>query len=162
MAVRPAKTQISLGICPVWSKSSLSTRRKLGSLATHWVHSKDSDQTGQMLRLIRVFAGCTHTFLVLSCHGSLYFLTECKWVAKNVYKRYATLPLSCSHFRKLYISSPNTNCIEDFNDSFDVVKYVYAIWATSWENLSLGFPTRVDSNRPAQLQRPDRVLKFWI
>ena len=30
-----AKTQISLGICPVWSESSLSTWRKLGSLATH-------------------------------------------------------------------------------------------------------------------------------
>ena len=30
----PAKTQISLGIHPVWSKSSLSAWRKLGSLAT--------------------------------------------------------------------------------------------------------------------------------
>ena len=39
--VRPAKTQISLGICPVWSESSLSTWRKHGSLATHclrWAH----------------------------------------------------------------------------------------------------------------------------
>ena len=44
--VRPAKTQISLGIRPVWSESSLSARRTLGSLATHWAHSKDSDQTG--------------------------------------------------------------------------------------------------------------------
>ena len=35
MTVRPAKTQISLGIRPVWSESSLSTWRKLGSLATH-------------------------------------------------------------------------------------------------------------------------------
>ena len=33
--VRPAKTQISLGFCPVWSESSLSAWRKLGSLATH-------------------------------------------------------------------------------------------------------------------------------
>ena len=32
--VRPAKTQISLGIRPVWSESSLSAWRKLGSLAT--------------------------------------------------------------------------------------------------------------------------------
>ena len=39
--VRPAKTQISLGIHPVWSESSLSTWRKLGSLATHWAHSED-------------------------------------------------------------------------------------------------------------------------
>ena len=40
MAVRPAKTQISLGIRPVWSESLLSTWRKLGSLATHWAHSE--------------------------------------------------------------------------------------------------------------------------
>ena len=46
--VRPAKTQISLAICPVWSESLLSASRKLGSLATHWAHSKDSDQTGRM------------------------------------------------------------------------------------------------------------------
>ena len=68
--VRPAKTQISLGIRPVWSKSSLSAWRKLGFLATHWAHSKDSDQTGRMPRLIWVFAGRTVTLLVLSCHGS--------------------------------------------------------------------------------------------
>ena len=70
MCVRPAKTQISLGIRPVWSQSSLSAWRKLGSLATHQVHSKDSDQTGRMPRLIRVFAGYTITLLVLSCCGS--------------------------------------------------------------------------------------------
>ena len=57
--VRPAKTQISLGIRPVWSESSLSAWRKLGSLATHWAHSEDSDQTGRMHRLIWVFAGRT-------------------------------------------------------------------------------------------------------
>ena len=42
--VRPAKTSISLGIRPVWSESSLSAWRKLVSLATQWVDSKDSDQ----------------------------------------------------------------------------------------------------------------------
>ena len=70
VAVRPAKTQISLGICPVWSESSLSAWRKLGSLATHWVHSEDSDKTGRMPRLIWVYAGRTATLLVLSCRGS--------------------------------------------------------------------------------------------
>ena len=74
MAVRPVKTQISLGICPVWSESSLSAWRKLGSLATHWAHSEDSDQTGQMPRLIWVFTGCTLILLVLSCHGSIIHL----------------------------------------------------------------------------------------
>ena len=52
MTVRKAKTQISLGIRPVWSKSSLSAWRKFGSLVTHWAHSEDSGQTGRMPRLI--------------------------------------------------------------------------------------------------------------
>ena len=45
ISVRPAKTQINLGIHPVWSESSLSAWRKIGFLATHWAHSEDSDQT---------------------------------------------------------------------------------------------------------------------
>ena len=66
MSVRPAKTQISLGIRPVWSESSLSAWKNLGSLATHWVHSEDSDQTGRMPRFIWVFAG--RTLILFVCH----------------------------------------------------------------------------------------------
>ena len=73
MALCPAKTQVSLGICPVWSESSLSAWRNLGTLATLWAHSEDSDQTGQMPRLIWVFAGRTLILLVLSCRGSVDF-----------------------------------------------------------------------------------------
>ena len=72
--VRPAKTQISLGTCPVWSESSLSAWRNLGSLTTHWAQSKDSGHTGWMPRLIWVFAGRTLILLVLSCRGSFCFL----------------------------------------------------------------------------------------
>ena len=57
------KIQIGLGILPVWSESSLSAWRKLGSLATHWAHSEDSDQTGSMPRMIWVFAGRTYHFV---------------------------------------------------------------------------------------------------
>ena len=64
------RRQISLGISPVWSESSLSTWRKLGSLATHWAHSEDSDQTGRMPRLIWVFTGRTLILLVLLWCGS--------------------------------------------------------------------------------------------
>ena len=70
VVVCPAKTQISLGIRPVWSESSLCAWGNLGSLATHWAHSEDSDQTGQMPRLIWVFPGRTFILLVLSCCGS--------------------------------------------------------------------------------------------
>ena len=69
VTVRPAKTQISLGIRPVWSESSLSARRKTGSLAIDRAHSEDSVQTGRMPRLILVFAGRTLILLVLSCRG---------------------------------------------------------------------------------------------
>ena len=71
--VCPAKTQISLGIRPVWSESSLSTWRKLVPLASYWAHNGDSDQTGRMPRLIWVFAGCTVILLVLSWGCSVKF-----------------------------------------------------------------------------------------
>ena len=78
MAVRPAKTQISLRIRPVWSESSLSAGRNLWSSATHWAHNVDSDQTGRIPRLIWDFAGRRLILLVLSCRGSfgvlLFFL----------------------------------------------------------------------------------------
>ena len=71
MNVRPAKTPISLGICPVWSESSLSVWKSLGPyLSIDWPHSEDSDQTWRMPMLIRVFAGRTLILLVLSCRGS--------------------------------------------------------------------------------------------
>ena len=72
--LRPVKTRISLGIFPVWSKSSLSAWRDLGSLATHGAHREDSDHPGHP-RLIRL-GWCpgwsesllgTHSFC-LFCH----------------------------------------------------------------------------------------------
>ena len=86
---RPAKTQISLGIRPVWSESSLSAWRHLGSLPTHWAHSEHSYQTLRVPRLIWVFAGHTLTLLVLSCRGLIclcevifhYLLSNNKWAA---------------------------------------------------------------------------------
>ena len=86
--VRPAKTQISLGIRPVWSESSLSAWRKLRSLATHLAHSKDSDQTGRMPRLIWVFAGRTIIVLVLSWGGSQRLWLEQQALQANGWNRY--------------------------------------------------------------------------
>ena len=70
-------TQPRRHLSPVWSESSLSAWRKLGSLATHWAHSEDSDQTGRMPRRIWVFAGRTLILLVLSCRGSLLWQLGC-------------------------------------------------------------------------------------
>ena len=73
--LRPAMTQISLGIRPVWSESSLFAWKELGYLATHWAHSEDSDQTGQMPRLIWVFSGRT-------CHFVGFVMYQIKWLQK--------------------------------------------------------------------------------
>ena len=52
MGVRPAKTQISLGICPVLSESSLYAQWVAKDPRFLHTDSEDSDQTGQMPRLI--------------------------------------------------------------------------------------------------------------
>ena len=83
MAVRPAKTQISLGIRSVWSESLLSAWRKVRYLATHWAYSEDSDQTKRMPRLIWVFAGRTLILLVLSWLGSYGLLCGSQSPAKG-------------------------------------------------------------------------------
>ena len=48
----PSEDSDQPGHPPSLSESSLSAWRKLWSLATHWEHSKDSDQTGQMLQYV--------------------------------------------------------------------------------------------------------------
>ena len=57
-----------LCICPVWSECLLSARRKLGSLATHWAHSEDSDQTvlrAHVILLVLSWGGSCCYFRVL-------------------------------------------------------------------------------------------------
>ena len=71
VAVRPAKTQISLGIHPVWSESSLCAQLVAKGPSFFHADSEYSDQTGRMPRLIWVFAGRTLTLLVLSRGGSI-------------------------------------------------------------------------------------------
>ena len=66
MAVHPAKTQINLGIRPVWSESSLCAQWAAKGPSFLLADSEDSDQTGRMPRLIWVFAGRTLTLLF--CH----------------------------------------------------------------------------------------------
>ena len=90
VTVRPAKTQISLGIRPVWSESSLCAQLVAKNPSFLQADSEDSDQTGRMPRLIRVFAGRTLILLVLSCRGSygkeMRLLTYCKEIYIVAYK----------------------------------------------------------------------------
>ena len=66
--VRRAKTQISLGFRPVWSVFAV--RMKKAWVLSNPLSAQRSLQTGQMPRLIRVFAGRTVILLVLSWGGS--------------------------------------------------------------------------------------------
>ena len=50
--------------------------KKVGPLATYWTHSEDSDQTGQMPRLILVFA--EHTLILL-----VFFMSQVKCYTQN-------------------------------------------------------------------------------
>ena len=77
MTVHPAKTQISLGIWPVWSESSLCAQWVAKDPSFLHANSEDSDQTGRMPSLIWVFAGRTLILLVLSCRNSHTFPDIC-------------------------------------------------------------------------------------
>ena len=110
--VCPAKTKISLGICSVWSESSMSAWRNLGSLATHWVHCEDTDQTGWMPRLIWVFAGHTGHFVycvVLRLnYDNLFQQTACHQYIGNIFdtkwlnKQQEAVNETCSTTEKLF------------------------------------------------------------
>ena len=63
MTARPAKTQISLGIRPVWSEPLLCTQWVTTDPNFLYADSEDSDWTGRMPRLIWVFAGNTCHFV---------------------------------------------------------------------------------------------------
>ena len=130
VTVRPAKTQISLGIRPVWSESSL---------CAQWVAKDPSFFSWGQRRLWSdwadaqadlSFAGRTVTLLVLSCRGSFSILL---------------------HIHRLSFKEVH----------FCNAQYIYHL-SLSRENLSSGFLTRVDTNRPAQLQKLAGVLKLWI
>ena len=79
MAVRPVKTWISQGIRPVWSESSLCAQWVAKDPSFLHVDSENSDQTGQMPRLIWVFAGC-------ACHfvGFVMRWLICSQISKNL------------------------------------------------------------------------------
>ena len=121
--LRPAKTQISLGIRPVWSESSLSTWRKLRSLATHWGHSEGSDQTGRMPRLIWVFAGRT-------CHFVGFVM---RWLTLQYYCLNAVMSRSMTKLTKWPVHQLKTQISRD----------IRPVWS---ESLLCAFWVAKDSN----------------
>ena len=73
--------------CPVWSESSLCAQWVAKDPSFLHADSEDSDQTGWMPRLIRVFTGRTAILLVLSCHGSNY----CRWLSGCLWHQQAAI-----------------------------------------------------------------------
>ena len=74
--VRPAKTQISLGIRTVWSESLLCTQCVAKDTSSLHADSEDSDQTGRMPRLIWVFAGRTCHFVCFVMRRVILFTSN--------------------------------------------------------------------------------------
>ena len=128
MSVCPAKIQISLSIRPVWSESSLSAWRNLGSLATHYAHSEDSDQTGRMPRLIWVFAGRSH--FVGFVMSRLTLCNNFIIMQISIIK-----PCSLIKFRKAW----TTRILKVVNDAFCFLKW----WQATTIKLNSSFPRSI-------------------
>ena len=78
-----ARTQISLGIYPIWSESSLCAFRIAKDPWFLHADSKDSYQTGWIPMLIWDFAGHTGHFVVLSCSGPFLFYINFSFTVVN-------------------------------------------------------------------------------
>ena len=76
MTVCPVKTQISLGIRPVWSESSLCAQWVAKNTRFLHADSEDSDQTGRMPRMIGVFAGRTNHFVGFVMRLLMYIVLD--------------------------------------------------------------------------------------
>ena len=126
------KTQIDLGIHPVWSEF-VSARRNLGSVVIHWVHSQDSDQTGRMPRLICVFAVRIILF-ALSCSAWITLIPCCP-KSKSSFPTFP-VPQNCLCAPVPLIFRPNFPCSPEINAFIPVFPKTPA-WAnhismTSW------------------------------
>ena len=132
MTVRRAKTQISLGIRPVWSESSLCIQWVAEDSGFLHADSEDSDQTAQVDLSLRwahrhffcfvVFRGGSNeirrNFLrIASWTGSDICLTEKVWVHRNN-AHYAMLFLNDNKYRWI-----NENQCKQRN--YMIVPYVY-------------------------------------
>ena len=76
MTVRPAKTQISLGIYQVWSEFSLCAQRVAKDPSFLHADSEDSDQTEWMPRLIQIAGRTCHIvgFVMMQLSDSYWSL----------------------------------------------------------------------------------------
>ena len=119
VSVRPAKTQISLGIRPIWSESSLCAQWVAKGQSFLHADREDSDQNGRMSRLIWVFAGRTLTLLILSCRGSFNFCLMFLFASLIEFS-----------YRVAFLS------FKEFNHPFAVYVYLYCVYIR-WLNICI-------------------------
>ena len=102
MSVRPAKTQISLGICPVWSESSICTQWVAKDPSFLHADSEDSDQTDLSLRWTHSqFVGFVMSRLkcfwaISSSRSQLDSKSECRRLGRSLAAWQTTEEQSCS------------------------------------------------------------------
>ena len=135
MSVRPAKTQISLGIRPVWSESSLCAQWVAKDPSFLHAASEDFDQTGRMPRLIWVFAGRTAILLVLSCRGSILTCQDivCVFIGSPASQFHAEESIN-------FVSSQHRKIIRSVNELI--------IWTATWQNQQNECAPTEDSDQP--------------
>ena len=117
MSVRPVETQISLGIRPVWSESSLCAQCVAKDPMLLHADSDDSDQTGRMLTAI---------LLVLSCRGSYTLGPKYpRYMYTRTYKKY-------THVYWVQEIHERINLKEYISSIYAVMKK-YFVFALSWK-----------------------------
>ena len=115
MTVHPAKTQISLGICPVWSESSLCAQWVAKDPGFLYADSEDSDQTADTQadlspRLVHMLFCC---FFHEVAHISYTRLQICCWfqgslkvtISKSSQRRLTSVSISPKNVRCSLIMS---------------------------------------------------------
>ena len=100
--VRPVKTQISLGIRPVWSESSLSAWRNTRPLTTYWAHRKTLRCPGWSESALGAHVICWF------CHAAAHKVSD------NRVTSFALLTICAYAFE----GSPNAPCLAWFSCMF--------------------------------------------
>ena len=124
ISVRQLKSQVSLGIRPVWSVFAVCMKKP-------WVPSyplsarEDSNQSGWMPRLIWVFDGRTVILLVLSCRGSnLCWKASGTWVSSSTWFKCLCILMM------IYLQPPSFNQIALWGtcSTLCILCHSYMVW----------------------------------
>ena len=145
--VCPAKTQISLGIHPIWSESSLSVWRRFGPLATHKAYSEDwSDEADLSLCWVR---------------RSYCWFCDVLAQMLSVWMHYSMVKPLCTNLGWLQQIFSGVRIFRTFT-VFHFSTSIRDIWAAWSEFVSLSIPSWQILTAHAQPFREARDLAFYL